>query len=369
MYNIDMAERIEVDTKTFIRFWLVIFGLGAAALFIWKALNGLIIVGIALFLAIAIRPLSVKIGNLSGKISQTTATVITFVAVVAGLGFIMATIGPVMISETANFVGQLPNLSQKMIGNGGGINDFGQAIGIENLSGQIQSGLEGFSKSFVNNFGDTVVTSVSVVANLLTGLILVLVLTLLFLMQGPMIMENFWKSLSKQRDETLELTRRILDKIVNVISKYVYGQVTVAIIDGTAVALAVMILSKIFHFSTGLAFPMGMLAMICCLIPMFGPVIGCVLVSVLLFFTSLNIWAGINFLIFYIVYQQIENNAIAPKIQGDALKLPPLIILISVTIGIYTMGILGAIIAIPLAGCAKVLLEEYPNIRRLQKGN
>lgn len=101
---------------------------------------------------------------------------------------------------------------------------------------------------------------------------------------------------------------------------------------------------------------------------MFGPVIGCVLVSVLLFFTSLNIWAGINFLIFYIVYQQIENNVIAPKIQGDALKLPPLIILISVTIGIYTMGILGAIIAIPLAGCAKVLFEEYPNIRKLRRG-
>jgi predicted PurR-regulated permease PerM len=94
---------------------------------------------------------------------------------------------------------------------------------------------------------------------------------------------------------------------------------------------------------------------------MFGPVIGCIGIAALLAFSSPI--AGLVFLIVYIVYSQIENNVIAPKIQGSSLKLSPVIILVAITIGIYTFGILGAIISIPIAGCIKILIEEYPNLR------
>ena len=63
------------------------------------------------------------------------------------------------------------------------------------------------------------------------------------------------------------------------------------------------------------------------------------------------------------MYSQIENNVIAPKIQGDALNLKPLVILCAIVIGMYMFGLLGAIIAIPIAGCIRVLVDEYPNIR------
>ena len=69
------------------------------------------------------------------------------------------------------------------------------------------------------------------------------------------------------------------------------------------------------------------------------------------------------FMVVYIIYAQIENNAIAPKIQGNALDLPAVVILCAITIGMYMFGLLGAIIAIPIAGCIKVLVDEYPNIR------
>ena len=69
------------------------------------------------------------------------------------------------------------------------------------------------------------------------------------------------------------------------------------------------------------------------------------------------------FAIIYIVYAQVENNLIAPKIQGDALKLQPVVILCAITIGMYMFGLLGAIIAIPIAGCIRVLIDEYPNIK------
>ena len=58
---------------------------------------------------------------------------------------------------------------------------------------------------------------------------------------------------------------------------------------------------------------------------------------------------------------------IAPKVQGTALKLPPIAILIAITIGTYMFGLIGAIIAIPIAGCIKVLIDEYPKIRELRE--
>ena len=73
-------------------------------------------------------------------------------------------------------------------------------------------------------------------------------------------------------------------------------------------------------------------------------------------------------MVVYIIYAQVENNFIAPKIQGSALNLPAVVILCAITIGMYMFGLLGAIIAIPIAGCIKVLVEEYPNIRAAARG-
>lgn len=362
-----MAERIEVDTKTFIRFWAVILGLALIAFFVWRALTGLIIVGISIFLAIAIRPLVKRIDLIDRKKKRPLlSTTVAFSAVVLVIGFMLAVIGPVVISETTNFLNQAPTLMEKAFGSWDGVDNFGRSFGISNLKDQVRTGLESFSHNFVGNFGTAVVNSVGMAANLVTGTILVLVLTFLFLIQGQAILDKLWKLVSKQGDATVDLTKRIIYKMADVVSKYVSGQVTVAFLDGVITAVVVFILSLIFNFSAGLAFPLGLINMIFYMIPMFGAVIGCIVVSLLLFFSSLNIWAGISFLIFYIIYQQIENNIIAPKIQSDALKLSPLIILVSITIGIYMLGLIGAIIAIPIAGCIKVLLEEYPNIRKLR---
>ena len=98
---------------------------------------------------------------------------------------------------------------------------------------------------------------------------------------------------------------------------------------------------------------------------MFGQVIGCAVVTLILLFS--NPLAAAVFLVFYIVYAQVENNGIAPKIQGDALSLSPLIVLAAITVGMYVAGLVGAIVAIPVAGCIKVLIEEYPRIKELKR--
>ena len=253
---------------------------------------------------------------------------------------------------------------EKTVGGWDVINDFGKSIGVDNLQGQIYTTLKGWSNGFMSSLGNNVIASIGTLAGAITGIILVIVLTLLLLIEGPKLVDNFWNSIAGKDSKTASVSRRIVGRMANVVTKYTTSQVTVAILDGTMTTLAVLVMSLIFGFSSGLAFPMGLITMIFYLIPMFGAIIGGGLVSILLFFN--NPVAGVVFLVYYIIYQQIENNFIAPKVQGNALNLPPVVILIAITIGMYMFGLLGAIIAIPIAGCIKVLIEEYPNIRALK---
>lgn len=359
-----MSEKIEVDTKTFVRFWLVILGMVGAAMFIYRALPGLLLVGGALFLAIAIKPLANKIDGICKKRRPALSAVLAvFLTVMVGV-MALFLVGPVVVNETARFLGQFSELLRQQENGMSALNNFGQSLGIVDLQGQMAKAVSDFSAGFLANFGSTVINSLGMLSGIMTNAILLIVLTLLFLLQGPEILKKFWEILAIRDEKTTAVTKRIAEKIADVISKYVFGQVVVAILDGLVVALAVFILSLIFGFSSGLAFPLGLVAMIFYLIPMFGPFISVMLIFVLLSFN--DIWAGVSFLGFYMIYTQIEGNLIAPKIQGDAMRLPSLAILVSIVIGMYMLGLVGAIVAIPIAGAIKVLVDEYPNIKALK---
>ena len=358
-------KTIEVDTKTFVRFWLVILGLGLVGLFIWKALSGLIIVGIAIFLAIAIQPLAARIKRLTRKESSSFSSVLAYGVVILIIGVILAVVAPVVIDQTVQFVRQLPEAFEHTLGGWEGINNFGQTIGIDNLEAEIVVAVKNFSNAFVGNFGNILVTGVGTVAQIITNVILVLILTLLFALEGPMIMQQFWKTVAgKKENREVKAWQKLVQRLADVISTYVSKQVTVAVLDGCVVAVAVLLLSLFFGFSSGLALPMGLMALVLYLIPMFGPIIGCVLITLLLFFSSPI--AGVIYLVFYVLYAQFENNLIAPKIQGDALNLPTALILTAIVIGMYMFGLIGAIIAIPIAGCIKVVFEELPELREAE---
>ena len=81
-------------------------------------------------------------------------------------------------------------------------------------------------------------------------------------------------------------------------------------------------------------------------------------------FRSNSIPAAIIYAVFFVVYQQIENNFIAPNIQAKRIDLSALMVLAAVTVGLYMFGIAGGIIAIPIAGSLRVLIEEYLENRR-----
>lgn len=369
-----MSKKIvETDLRTFVKFWLVPLGIGVTIFVLYKALTGLIIIGASIFLALALKPLVRKVNNFFTKLfgkdkkHQTLSAVFAYLIVVLIIGAIVAIVGPVVVNETARFVQHFPVTFEETIGGWDGVNNFGKNLGIENLQGEIESTLTGLSNNLLGFLGNNLVSSVSGIADIVMKVVLVLILTLLFLLDGPEMLNILWRSLGAGEEDrkSANMIRRVITKMANVISTYVSRQVLVAILDGCATMVIVFILSLILGFSPSLAVPMGMITMLFYLIPMFGQFIGGTLVTALLFFSSPL--AGGIFAIIYILYAQIENNIIAPKIQGDALKLQPVVILCAIVIGMYMFGLLGAIIAIPIAGCIRVLVEEYPNIKAIKE--
>lgn len=368
-----MSKKIETDTWTFVRFWAIPGIAYLLYLFLGKAAEGLIVIGISVFLALALKPLVRKVNGFfnkhfgKDKKHQTASAVLAYLIVVVIIGAIVAIVGPVVVNETAKFIQHFPETFDNTFGGWEGINNFGKNFGISNLEGEITNALTGLSNNLLGILGNNLVSSVSGVAGVVMKIVLVLILTLLFLLEGPSMVNSFWNKV-ESRDEdgkSTRIGRRVITKMANVVSTYVSRQVVVAILDGCASTVIVFVLSFVFGFSQALALPMGMITMTFYLIPMFGQFIGGTLVTILLFFS--NPLAGAVFAIIYIVYAQIENNVISPKIQGDALNLKPVIILCAVTIGMYMFGLLGAIIAIPIAGCIRVLVDEYPNIKAVRE--
>ena len=349
------AYKVTVDTKTFIRFWLVILGFAAVGFLLFQAATGLLIIGAALFIALAINPLVQKLAKLIPGSGIKLPIAIAYIIVVGCLSAFFAIVVPTIINETVNFARNFPETIKTVSENFGWINDFGRQIGVENLQGEIITNIQKFSSTIVNDLGANFATSIGAIGGFIAATILVLVLALFMLTEGPAILDQFWANFKGNREASR--TQNVINRMGNVVSKYVSNALTVALINACCTATVTLILCVIFRLDAGLALPFGLITGVFSLIPMFGSFIGGCIVALLLAF---NVWgAGLAFFIYTIIYLQIEANVISPKVQGKGLQLPALAVLAAVTIGVYMFGIIGAIISIPIAGCIKVLIEEY----------
>jgi predicted PurR-regulated permease PerM len=360
-----MKTKIDIDTRTFVRFWLVIVALVLAALLLYKAQTALIIIGVSIFLALALNaPVAYIAKKLPGK-SRVGATAIAYVAVVLIIGAIVTLVVPAVIQQTAKVAQTIPAVVDSASHSWEGVRNFVKEY---QLQGQLDSAIKSVQESasaWAGNVGQSVVAGIGSIFSGIAALILILVLTFLMLIEGPAWLQRIWR-LYKD-DKKMQKHRRVASRIYGVVSGYVVGQLTVSTIGATAAGLFVFILSFIFpSVDANLAMPTAAITFILSLIPMFGATIGGVLIAVLLALNSIP--AAIIYAVFFVVYQQIENNLISPHIQAKRIDLTALMILASVTIGLYMFGVIGGIIAIPIAGTVRILIEEFLETRRHESG-
>lgn len=347
--------KVTVDTKTFIRFWLVILGFAAAGFLLFKAATGLLIIGAALFIALAINPLVRKLAKVIPGKGVKLPIAIAYLIVIGCLTAFLAIVIPTIVNETVNFAKNLPETVKTVSNSFSWLNDFGESIGVKDLQGEIVNNVQNVSAGIARDLSANFATSIGAIGSFLAAFILILILALFMLTEGPAIVEQFWNNF--KGDPQSERAHHVFDRMADVVSKYVSNALTVALINACCTATMVFVLALFFRLDPGLALPFGLITGVFSLIPMFGSFIGGALVALLLAF---NVWgAGLAFIIYTIIYLQIEANLISPKIQGKGLQLPALAVLAAVTVGVYMFGIPGAIISIPVAGCIKVLIEEY----------
>lgn len=361
-----MSKFIQLDTKTILKVCLVIASLFIVVGFLIQAGTGVFVVVAAIFLSVALAPLMRRIDKINRRRSRPgLAAGLTVGLIVIVIGAIVGIAGPMVVRETSKFVAQAPDQIQNAMDNLQWINDVGRNFGIDNLTGQITTLFKATLQNMFGALPQSIFASVGAISGFVTALILVVVLTILFLTQGPTLLDSILNRFASVNEGASKETRRIISKIGAVISNYVTGQLLGAIIDGIFMTLLVFILSFFFDLPSGLAVPMGMIAMMLYMIPMFGPVITTVIISLILLLYSP--WAALIFLVAYILFEQVQGNIVSPRIQSSRMALPPLVILISVTLGMYAFGLVGAIVSIPIVGIIKVFIDEYPNIRKLSK--
>jgi Predicted permease len=351
-----MKTKIDIDTRTFVRFWLVVFGIGLAVALLYKAQTALIIIGVSAFLAVALNgPVSLISKKLPGK-SRVGATAIAYLAVIVILGAIVTLVIPAVIQQSAKVAQSIPAVVEATSNQWEGFRGFVEQY---NLQSQLDTALKSVQESassWAGNVGRNVVTGIGSFFAGIVALILILVLTFLMLIEGPVWLKRIWGLYEDQAK--MKKHRRVSNRIYGVVSGYVMGQLTVSTIGATAAGIFVFVLSLIFpQVDSNLALPAAAITFILSLIPMFGATIGGVLISVLIALNSIP--AAIAYAIYFVVYQQIENNFIAPHIQAKRIDLTALMVLAAVTIGLYMFGVIGGIIAIPIAGTVRILIEEF----------
>ena len=351
-----MKVRIEIDTKTFVRFWLVVIGFGLAGLAIYSAKDALVLLGISLFLALALnRPVAAIAKKLPGK-SRLGGTALAYTTLVLLLGCVVWFVIPPIVQQSAKFVESIPSIIDQASSQWRGVNDF---IDKNNLRPQVDSMMENIkqqSSSWATSVGTNLLSSVGSLASFLGSLFLVLVLSFLMLLEGPTWVKRLWGLYNDE--EKMERHKKLVGRMYNVVTGYVSGQLTVSGIDAILSGFVVFVLSLTFPvINSNLAMLTVMATFVLTLIPMFGATIAGALISLLLFFN--NMTAGIIYAIYFVIYQQIENNFVSPSIQSKKVELSALTVLVAVTIGLYVGGLLGGLVAIPVAGVVKVLLDNY----------
>lgn len=350
-----MKAKIDADTQTFVRFWLVPLGIVVAGFALYSARTALIIIGAALFLALALNgPVSWIERRLPGK-SRVGGTALSFVMVVAFLSAFVTLVVPPIVQQTAKFAETVPAIVDGATNQYRGVDELVKKYHLEDQVDEATASIKKNASGWAANVGGSVIGSLSSIGSFFVSLLLVLVLSFLMLIEGPGLLRKLWDMYDDA--PRMEYHKHLLQRMYHVVNGYVVGQLTIAGIGATIMGLFVFILSFIFNIPGNLAIPAAAIYFVLSLIPMFGSTIAAILIGLLL---ALNDpIAAIVFVVGFIIYQQIENNVISPTIQSKRMELTALWILVSVTIGIYVFGIAGGIISIPVAGCLKVLFDDY----------
>jgi predicted PurR-regulated permease PerM len=340
---------INIHSTTVVRILALVVASMLAVAFFRNIVHPLVLIFVAFFLALALNPaVSMIAGRLRSK-SRVRATGMAYVLVLLFLTAFISFVIPPLVRQTVVFIQDVPSTIQDFKRDDSPANRFIQKY---NLNSQVDH----FTQDFSNKFGDIgtpVLTTAGVIGSTVANTIAVLVLTFMMLVEGPAWLARLW---AIQNPKKREHRKFLAGRMYRVVTNYVNGQVFIAALGGFFASIAIFILSQIFHAPVN-AIALGGIISLFALLPLIGTILGSVIVVAACLLVSFPLAAAVA--IYFIIYQQIENVTIQPYIQSRGNNLTPLIVFISALLGVGLGGVLGAFVAIPAAGCIKILVEDY----------
>ncbi|WP_326950190.1 MULTISPECIES: AI-2E family transporter [unclassified Amycolatopsis] len=304
----------------------------------------LVLIGLALFLAIGLEPAVAWLTR--HRFPRWLAVTTVFVVGLLAIGGFLTAAIPVLVEQATQFVTKAPGYLHDA-------QNHNTALGQLNERFHLQQQLESLVSG--PGIGSGLLGAGQAVFSALTNVLLLVVLTVYFLVDLPRIRAGGYRLIPHSRRPRAIL---IGDEIFTKVGGYVLGNLAISVIAG------VLTLVWLLIFGVPYAALLAIAVAILDLIPVVGSVVGGVLVSLVALTVSLPVCLGT--IGFFIGYRLVEDYVLVPRIIGGAVKVPALITVVAVILGGALLGVVGALVAIPVAAALLLLVREvlYPRLDR-----
>jgi predicted PurR-regulated permease PerM len=325
--------------------WGVFFSLGAVATLLvlqgLYSIRGILVqVLVALFITVSLEP-AVHWLTERGMRRGLAVTLIFVVAFGALLGFLVSVI-PSLVAQGRELIDDLPGYLDDLQARSARFRSLNDRF---NLTDQLQ----GIVGSIPGRIGTGVLGFTGRLFGALFSALTVLVFTAYFMAGLPRIRNGLvWLFPAERRPRV----RRVVDLVIDKVGGYMIGNIIISIVAGISSYLAFRLLEVPF------AVPLAFLVAVFDLIPMIGATLGAVVGVTVALFTS-PLWpTTVLVAAFFVAYQQVENYLIAPRVLRTTVDIGASAVLLAGLIGATLLGLVGALLAIPVAAALNVLLNE-----------
>jgi len=326
----------------------VLLGVAAALQIVYVARGVITWMLVAVFLALALNP---AVDWLERRgLPRGAAVGLTFLGVLAGIAVLGATFIPTLVDQVRDFVNQIPNYVDDLIKGEGRLGFLEEDYHIVQ---RIKDAVADGGAARVLGISGTALAVTKGVITAVVATLTITFLTFFMLLEGPAWMERLYSLLPPDSQARWRAVGR---DIYRTVGGYVTGNLLISLIAGITSTIVLLIMGVPF------AVALGLLVALLDLIPLAGATIAAILVGTVSFLHTIP--AGIVVVVFFLVYQQLENHVLQPLIYGRTVQLSPLPVLIAVLIGAELAGVLGALGAIPVAGSIQVILRDLLAQRR-----
>ena len=316
---------------------------------LWIARHVLTWVLISVFFALALNPAVEWFLNhgMKRRGSAAAVTYLLALAAIAAVGFLFI---PTLVHQVNEFVSKLPDYVNDVTRGRGRLGFLETKYHIQE---RIQDAVANGGAARVLGLSGVALSVAKSVVSIVVATITIIFMTYFMLLEGPSWVERFFGLLP---EHSRPRWHRVAHEIYRTVGGYVTGNLLISLIAGSLTTVVLLIMGVPF------AVALGLIVAILDLIPLAGATIAAILIGVVAFLHSIP--AGIVVVVFFIVYQQIENHLLQPVVYGRTVQLSPLTVLVSILIGAELAGIIGALGAIPVAGSIQVVINDWLAHRR-----